>query len=522
METPFLGGRFRVVGLLGKGGMGIVYKVLNEATKAHCAFKQILPGKATSADVLARFRREAEASGLIKNPHIVKTYDAATLPSGEPYVLMELLEGETLASRITRNTQLDLRDICHLMAQACEGVQAAHVAGIIHRDLKPANLFITDMEGEPFVKLLDFGIAKFDVDLTDGEDLTRGGPPLGTPCYMSPEQIRGDAHMDGRSDVYTLGVILYECAAGKVPFRWDSPKLQWLIQEGKPAPLRNVRPGLPEAFYRLVAAAMATETHRRPATAAELGDALRRIAHELPVENGTVTLRDNAPPQVTSDIPDIVGKTGALERLGGTATSLDGLTLGQKPSAPTLESGDPVGPSRGPKSRPSSERHRPLGYVLAGVLMGILVVGAGREIATGPSGADADTSSTPATTADSLTTSTSATTADSLTTSTPGENTSGTAATTAAPSEAPPPTATLPPKNNVWSKPPKLPESDPPKPPANATPAAQPPSIGTTPTVPATTTAPASVAPAPNPAVNPQRESVNDGLVQPRTTANQK
>src|SRR5207253_517076 len=147
------------------------------------------------------------------------------------------LRGQTLTDRIEQGP-MPVSDMVDLLGQACDGIQAAHEAGIVHRDLKPDNLFVVDVEGRPFVKILDFGISKFDPSKTGGMALTQEGAALGTPYYMSPEQIRGEINLDARADVYALGVILYECAAGARPFEADAlTQLAVLIHTGKPTPL---------------------------------------------------------------------------------------------------------------------------------------------------------------------------------------------------------------------------------------------------------------------------------------------
>jgi serine/threonine-protein kinase len=268
-------GKLRVVRLLGLGGMGAVYEVEHELTKHRRALKLLHAEMLEHPVVIARFVREASAAGHIGNPHIVETFDAGHLESGEPYIVMEMLKGETLAGRLDKLRRLPLPELVDVLRQACDGVQAAHDVGIVHRDLKPENLFLVDRGGKPFVKILDFGVSKFDPALTGANGTTKEGSTLGTPYYMSPEQVDGDKNVDARSDVYALGVILYECASGKRPFKADAlPKLAVLIHEGKPMPLSERRPDLPASFVEVVHKAMARDRDQRFATAAELGAAL--------------------------------------------------------------------------------------------------------------------------------------------------------------------------------------------------------------------------------------------------------
>ena len=229
-----VGGKLRIVRLLGTGGMGAVYEVEHELTKHRRALKLLHARYKVYPELIQRFLREASAAGRIGNPHIAETFDAGELETGDPYLVMELLKGETLADLLRRKQTLTVTEASELVRQACTGVQAAHDAGIVHRDLKPENLFVIERDHRPFVKILDFGISKFDPQLTGGEmSMTREGTSLGTPLYMPPEQVRGDKRIDARADVYALGVILYECVTGRRPYEAETlAHLAVLIHEG--------------------------------------------------------------------------------------------------------------------------------------------------------------------------------------------------------------------------------------------------------------------------------------------------
>jgi eukaryotic-like serine/threonine-protein kinase len=270
-----IAGKLRLTRMLGMGGMGVVYEVEHEITKHRRALKVLHAYAAEQPGVVERFLREASAAGRVGNAHVAETFDAGKLDSGEPYLLMELLDGETLDHLLQRGGPLDPGHLCDLIHQACEGVQAAHDAGIIHRDLKPENLMIVTRDGAPFVKILDFGISKFDAERTGSLKLTTEGLVMGTPYYMSPEQVRGSSTIDARTDIYALGVILYECACGVRPFEAAAIQhLAVLIHEGKPIALAQRRPSLPHAFYDIVSRAMAADRDRRFDSARALANAL--------------------------------------------------------------------------------------------------------------------------------------------------------------------------------------------------------------------------------------------------------
>jgi len=278
-----IAGKLRVVRMLGAGGMGAVYEVEHQITKHRRALKLMHRGMALLVpDAITRFLREASAAGRIGNPHIVETFDAGELPGGEPYIVMEMLQGRSLAEVIEHGGPLDAALVIDIMHQACDGVQAAHDAGIVHRDLKPDNLFL--VEGpEPLLKILDFGVSKFDPAVTGDARVTAEGATLGTPSYMAPEQLGGDGQIDSRTDVYALGVVLYECLTGTIPYSANSlPELALRIYEGQYVPLRTLRPDLQPEFEAIVARALARDKTQRFATVRELGAALDALAPAIP------------------------------------------------------------------------------------------------------------------------------------------------------------------------------------------------------------------------------------------------
>ncbi|MDP3500843.1 MAG: serine/threonine-protein kinase [Myxococcales bacterium] len=265
-----LGQKLRVVRLVGQGGLGEVYEVEHLLTRHRRALKVLKAQWRSDTELVERFLREASAAGHIGNPHIVETYDAGTLEDGSPYLLMELLEGQSLDVVLRWNGRLDVGVATRLMMQVCDAVAAAHDAGIIHRDLKPENLFLLKRDGHHFVKVLDFGISKFDTGLTGHAKVTNTFTSLGTPLYMSPEQMRSSKDVDERSDVYALAVILYEAISGAPPFNAESfAELAAMALRGEAKSLDAVAPHVPLVLSRIVARAMAPDrTQRHPSVRA--------------------------------------------------------------------------------------------------------------------------------------------------------------------------------------------------------------------------------------------------------------
>jgi serine/threonine protein kinase len=269
-------GRYRVLNLLGEGAMGEVFVVEHLMTQHHRALKRLRPEVLVLHPTLAkRFLNEASAAGKIGNPHIVETVDAGALEDGAPFLVMELLQGQGLDARLQERTRLEVAEAAELIAQAATGIHAAHEKGIVHRDLKPANLFIVG-GAVPFVKILDFGVSRFGADQAPEFRMTQPGEIMGTPYYLAPEQARGDGNIDRRVDVYALGVVLYECLTGRLPYEAQSYyELFTKIVSGMAVPLLEHRPDLPECIVDVVARAMAPEPNARYKTAAELEAALR-------------------------------------------------------------------------------------------------------------------------------------------------------------------------------------------------------------------------------------------------------
>jgi serine/threonine protein kinase len=272
--------KYRIVRLLGEGGMGAVYEGENTRIHRRVAIKVLHQNVAGMADVVARFEREAQAAGRIGSEHIVDVLDLGTLLSGDRYMVMEYLDGDSFSARIRDRGRLSPGELYVIARQLLDALTAAHNAGIIHRDLKPDNVFLLkSRRGEPeLVKLLDFGISKFSGS-NAAFSMTRTGAVMGTPYYMAPEQARGARELDHRVDLYSVGVIFYEALAGQVPFKADTfNELLFKIVLETPAPLSDVVPNLDPAFAAIVSKAMAREPGERFQTADEFRQALESWA----------------------------------------------------------------------------------------------------------------------------------------------------------------------------------------------------------------------------------------------------
>lgn len=274
MRVGSLVGKYAIVRLLGRGGMGAVYEARHSELSRRFAVKFLLPEFTDNREVLARFESEAKAAGGLEHPNLVAVTDMGRATDGAPYLVMEFLQGEDCAHLLRRLGPLPVARATDLVLQACRGLTIAHRAGIVHRDIKPENLFVTDAgDGSDRVKVLDFGIAQ--IRSPDRSRLTRTGAAMGTAHYMSPEQAHGAADIDSRTDVWSLGVVLYELLSGRKPFKGDR-FLQVIHQvlDAVPPPLASLRAGLPLDLVTLVERAMTKNLADRIPSVNALADGL--------------------------------------------------------------------------------------------------------------------------------------------------------------------------------------------------------------------------------------------------------
>jgi serine/threonine protein kinase len=263
---------------LGQGGMGAVYLANHFTLGRKVAIKILKQEFVSKQDVVRRFFDEARASNKIKHPNIVEVYDVGILPDRSAYLVMELLEGSDLKSILKQRGALPPEEVQSLFIPICDALQAAHDVGIVHRDLKPENLFICKENGKDFPKVVDFGIAKLSDNALDVQLKTRTGMVMGTPAYMSPEQAAGQKTLDARADIYSIGVILYECLTGRPPFQGESVAALLIKQVTEmPNPVREIAPDkhIPPKLNDLVQRCLEKDPAARPQTIAEVANELR-------------------------------------------------------------------------------------------------------------------------------------------------------------------------------------------------------------------------------------------------------
>ncbi len=358
-------GKYRVIRLLGDGGMGSVYEAHHEVLGTRVALKLLHP-ELSRTGIAKRFLQEARASARIQSPHVVRVADADQTADGLAFIVLEYLEGRTLGGlyeELDRDHQkLPFNDALEYAMQMFEGVEAAHAAGIVHRDLKPDNVMITvDPRGAPLLKLLDFGIAKVDEPpestgseraqgpRAPGPALTRPGALLGTPEYMAPEQVYSAGSADARSDIFSLGVILFEMLSGRRPVLSEDPQqIAVSYLTGAFTRLEEACPGVPPDLALAVHRALAAQPRDRFASVAELRAAVEPFAPPRPLPQGRLSMVGSMLPAPSSlPRPPQDGGRAPIPPASAPARSSLGTAPMMMASAPTPTSSAHQSPARG-------------------------------------------------------------------------------------------------------------------------------------------------------------------------------
>lgn len=326
-------GKYRIEKVLGQGGMGVVVAAQHVDLGQRYAIKFLLPTGLTQEEAVTRFLREARASAQLKSEHVARVHDVGSMENGAPYMVMEYLEGTDLKALLTKEGPLPADLAMAYLAQVCDAIGEAHAAGIVHRDLKPANLFLVRRRnGTPCVKVLDFGISKH---LGSEEvDLTSTNATLGSPLYMSPEQISKSKTVDARTDIWALGVILYELLTKTSPFRGGTALevVSRILQE-EPVPIRQLRPDVPERAEVIIARCLRKRREERFQSVDEI---LQFI------EKGTLS---PAVPPLSAVSPRLeTSSTSAISALSSPSINVDPTTVafGQTQSVAQSKASNPL------------------------------------------------------------------------------------------------------------------------------------------------------------------------------------
>ena len=363
-------GKYRIVRSVGEGGMGIVFEAENIRLNQKIAIKMVHP-EVLKPEFIARFGREARAAAKLKSRHAVRVVDVAETEDGLPFMVMEFLEGHDLATEIESRSKLPVAEAVDYVLEACEAMAEAHTLGIVHRDLKPSNLFLAQESGQRVVKVCDFGISKIesDIDLL----LTATQTSMGTPVYMSPEQVRSSKKVDARTDVWSLAVILYESIAGRPPFEGNSAASLGAAIVADPAPPLQLQvASVPSGLEAAIMKALSKDPQARYASAGDFGRALvpfGRTDHVLAISAGRVETRPRGeiPSIVDDDMPMSETLPAAIRPPG--AALLDGQS-----STPSLAETPPPKQRSDLRSSASSSSARSSAVLIGGGAI-VLVVG---------------------------------------------------------------------------------------------------------------------------------------------------
>lgn len=323
-EGTLVAERFKIVRALGRGGMATVHEAYDTRLRQRVAIKVLAPAFAENAGAIERFLREARAVVCLRNQHVVRVLDAGTMSQGAPYLAMEYLDGQSLAAVLAAQGRLPPVAVLEYALQALEALAEAHRAGIVHRDLKPDNLMlITGEDGLPQVKVIDFGISKLIGPEFTVKNLTLESSFLGSPAYASPEQLRDAGKVDARTDIWSLGVVMYELLCGRTPFEGRGPAaMMTAICSATPLRVDAIEPSVPEALATVVMRCLDKDPERRYASAGHLATALSGFALDVRSRlsiDRIVRVQSNAPPPPMTAPVEVLG-TPSLAPAWSTST----------------------------------------------------------------------------------------------------------------------------------------------------------------------------------------------------------
>lgn len=410
-----ISGKYRVVRLIGDGGMGVVYEARHEVLGTSVALKFLHADLAKRPGLTQRFLQEARVSATIQSSHVTHVTDVDTAQDGSPYLVMELLSGQSLQSLLDRQGKLFVDQAIDFTLQILAGLEAAHAMGVVHRDMKPDNVFVTNSAGGPLLKLIDFGIAKLRASSEFTKGLTRAGVVMGTPEYMAPEQLVSAHTTDHRADIYSVGVMLFEMLAGCRPADGeDAEVIIAAVEAGRVRKLQELVPSLPPALVELVERATQPDREQRFESAATmrltLGQLAGQLSHAgrlaataeplapLPTPASAALLSLPSPPQTAQSpqvpgVPKTVPPEGpplSVSQLGAARTSLSDPAPPVMPRGTEMGGASPYGPppAYGPgypgvytgalPLAPAEPKRKRSGLLL--VLLVLIIVGAGGAV----------------------------------------------------------------------------------------------------------------------------------------------
>jgi serine/threonine-protein kinase len=380
--------RYHIIKKLGEGGMGAVYLAEHVKMGRKSALKVMHPGMNSDPDAIARFNREASNASRLSHPNICGIYDFGETPDGLIYLAMEFIEGKALADLVEKDGALQPARAASIVHQTADALQVAHDAGIVHRDLKPDNIMVAKhRDGTDLVKVVDFGIAK--ASSSEAQKVTKTGMVVGTPEYMSPEQLAGDK-LDGRSDIYSLGLVAFNCLTGKLPFPSETAQEAMIMRlTDRPRTLSEMRPDVawPEDVQAVLDKALARDSAERYQSAAQFGREFAAAVQEMPA---------------------VAATEGATQVIGAqslaAATSAKTAPVAAVPKTRVAGAGESKSPAKGGAAAPAPvEKKTPLVPILAGVAVvavvgyfGMTKLGGGSEPTAADSGAQVAQAPTPA------------------------------------------------------------------------------------------------------------------------------